>query len=165
MKKVTIKIPDDCELVQTGEGKWEQRETLPKTWEEFCKTHPIKEDEYFLDPGVGIAAFGKHSDVFHSRTTYNRDILPNKEIAGAILALMQLIQLRDCYNGDWKPDWSHCTEKYAIVAYFNDARGEVIIDTDFAYYYPRVLVFKSEELRDQFLENFRDLIEIAKPLI
>lgn len=94
-KEVKIKIPDDCELVQTGKGKWEQRKIerkLPKTWKEFCKTHPIKEDECYLDPGVGVAAFGKLPEPFKSRTTYNRDILPNKETAEAFLALMQLIQ-------------------------------------------------------------------------
>ena len=29
----------------------------------------------------------------------------------------------------------------------------------------RVLAFRSDVLRDKFLENFRDLIEIAKPLV
>ena len=29
----------------------------------------------------------------------------------------------------------------------------------------RILAFKTEELRDKFLENFEDLIEIAKPLL
>ena len=29
----------------------------------------------------------------------------------------------------------------------------------------KVLVFKTRELRDEFLENFRDLIKIAKPLL
>ena len=28
-----------------------------------------------------------------------------------------------------------------------------------------ILAFKTEELRDKFLENFRDLIETAKPLL
>ena len=161
-KEVKIIIPDDYELVQTGKGKWEQRKIerkLPKTWEEFCKTHPIKEDEYFLDPGVGIAAFGKHSDVFHSRTTYNRDILPNKEIAGAILALMQLIQLRNCYNGVWEPDLNEDEPKYVIV----NKRGNLHKIRNATINH--VLTFKSEELCDQFFQNFEDLIEIAKPLI
>ena len=29
----------------------------------------------------------------------------------------------------------------------------------------KMLAFKTEELRDKFLENFRDLIETAKPLL
>ena len=29
----------------------------------------------------------------------------------------------------------------------------------------KVLVFKTRELRDEFLENFRDLIKITKPLL
>lgn len=162
MKKVKIEIPDGFELVQIGEGKWEQRKekTPPKTWEEFCKSHPIKEDEYYLDPGVGIAAFGKLSEPFKSRTTYNRDILPNKETAEAILALMQLIQLRNCYNGSWVPDWEDAEEKkHVILSNGNEIAGFIGDLLSFP------LAFKSEGLRDQFLGNFRDLIEIAKPLI
>lgn len=161
MEEVKIKIPDGFELVQIGEGKWEQRKkkTPPKTWEEFCKTHPIKEDEYYLDPGVGIAAFGKLPEPFKSRTTYNRDILPNKETAEAVLALMQLIQLRNCYNGIWEPDWTDGEIKYTIMNGLNNLEKARTADIS------HVLAFKSEELRDQFLENFRDLIEIAKPLI
>ena len=162
MKEVKIKIPDGFELVQIGEGKWEQRkkETPPKTWEEFCKTHPIKEDEYYLDPGVGVAAFGKLPEPFKSRTTYNRDILPNKETAEAFLALMQLIQLRNCYNGGWEPDWEDSEErKYVIVINENKIESSYLSTTSCP------LAFRTEERRDLFIKNFRDLIEIAKPLL
>ena len=163
MKEVKIKIPDGFELVQIGEGKWEQRKIerkLPKTWEEFCKTHPIKEDEYYLDPGVGVAAFGKLPEPFKSRTTYNRDILPNKETAEAFLALMQLIQLRDCYNENWVPDWEDSEErKYVIVINENKIESSHLSTTSCP------LAFRTEERRDLFIKNFRDLIEIAKPVL
>lgn len=168
MKKVTINIPDDCELVQTGEGKWEQRKMekkFPKTWEEFCEMNPIKDDEYYLAPGAdaGIQAVG--TDFPKNREVQYKDILPNKETAGAILALMQLLQLRNCYNGVWEPDWTRPSEKYVIRSCCKDSDKNIEIITDHEYHSPRILTFKSEELCDQFLENFRDLIEIAKPLI
>lgn len=163
MKEVKIKIPDGFELVQIGEGRWEQRkeETPPKTWEEFCKSHPIKDDEYFLAPGTddGIQAIGTLPDFPRSREVQYKDILPNKETAEAFLALMQLIQLRNCYNGVWEPDWTDGEIKYTIMNGLNNL--EKARNADISH----VLAFKSEELRDQFLENFRDLIEIAKPLI
>lgn len=161
-KEVKIIIPDDCEIIQTGEGKWEQRKIereLPKTWDEFCKTHPIKEDEYYLScNGDGISAFGKHPDL--SRDPRHRDILPNKETAEAFVALMQLIQLRNCYNGDWVPDWNDESRLKSVIV--NNGGKDLRTHSITTNY---VLTFKSEELRDQFLENFGDLIEIAKPLI
>lgn len=163
MKEVKIKIPDGFELVQIGEGKWEQRKekTPPKTWEEFCKSHPIKDDEYFLTPGTddGIQAIGTLPDFPRNREVQYKDILPNKETAEAILALMQLIQLRNCYNGIWDLDLNEDVPKYAIVnkqGNLHKIRNATI---------NHALIFKSEELRDQFFDNFRDLIEIAKPLI
>jgi hypothetical protein len=33
------------------------------------------------------------------------------------------------------------------------------------YWSNSILAFKTKELRDQFLKNFSDLIEIAKPLL
>lgn len=163
MEEVKIKIPDGFELVQIGEGRWEQRKkkTPPKTWEEFCKSHPIKDDEYFLAPGTddGIQAIGTLPDFPRSREVQYKDILPNKETAEAFLALMQLLQLRNCYNGIWEPDWTDGEIKYTIMNGLNNL--EKARNADISH----VLAFKSEELRDQFLENFRDLIEIAKPLI
>lgn len=163
-KKVTIEIPDDCELVHTGEGKWEVRKEekkLPKTWEGFCKTHPVKEDEYYINPGAGIAAFGKLPDGLRSRDPLNnKDILPNKETAEAIHALMQLIQLRDCYNGDWVPDWADGESWKYNIELSCDKIVCSMSKTD-----SRVLAFRTMDLRDQFFKNFRDLIEIAKPLI
>lgn len=83
----------------------------------------------------------------------------NHATAEAVLALCQLIQLRNCYNGDWVPDWKDNTDKYFIVFCYQEART---IELEAAQYSP--LYFKSEELRDEFLRNFRDLIEKLKPL-
>ena len=107
----------------------------------------------------GIHAMGTLPDFPQNREVQYKDILPNKETAGAILALMQLIQLRNCYNGVWEPDLNEDEPKYVIVnkqGNLHKIRNATI---------NHVLTFKSEELCDQFLENFRDLIETAKSLI
>ena len=82
-----------------------------------------------------------------------------KEEAEACIALAQLCQLRDRYNDGWKPNWNKETDKYTII-YSSDK-----IDTSFSVYSQRILSFKTVELRDKFLENFRGLIETAKPLL
>lgn len=77
-----------------------------------------------------------------------------------MLALCQLIQLRDCYNDGWKPNWKDIKEyKYGINYYQNCISIDLRIDTN------AVLTFKTPKLRDEFLKNFKDLIEIAKPLL
>lgn len=161
VKKVEVKIPVGYDLVINGTDcrLVPEKDKLPKTWEEFCKTHLVKEDECYLCGNVdGISVFGKHSDL--SRDPRCRDILPNKETAEAVLALMQLLQLRKCYNGDWVPDWADSESwKYNI-----ESNCDKII-CSMSKTNSRVLAFKTIKLRDQFFKNFRDLIEIVKPLI
>ena len=89
----------------------------------------------------------------------NKNVFPTKEEAEACIALAQLCQLRDRYNGDWKPDYNKNNDKYTIIY----CSGK--IDISFTVYTQRILSFKTVELRNKFLENFRDLIEIAKPLL
>ena len=90
----------------------------------------------------------------------DKNILPSKKYAEAMLALCQLIQLLNCYNDGWLPDWSNeYSDKWCIEVF----RGR--IDKATHSIAARVLAFRSDVLRDEFLENFRDLIEIAKPLL
>lgn len=130
--------------------------SLPKTWEEFCATCPIKKEEAYISNISSVATF-----IDGSRNVItDKNLLPSEEIANAMLALCQLIQLRDCYNDDWKPDWSNARyDKWCIE--INDN----VIVTSYHQVSSRVLNFKSAKLRDKFLENFKDLIELAKPLL
>lgn len=85
---------------------------------------------------------------------------PTREYAKASIALCKLIRLRDIYNDGWIPDWSNPSkEKYNIYFYANK------IECGIACWSQRVLSFKSEELRDEFLKNFKELIEEAKLLL
>ena len=80
---------------------------LPKTWKDMgqitgCFVH--------RDPfeGVGILGSSVKAD------QYNRAIWPTEAEAEASIALAQLCQLRDRYNGGWKPDWESKEYKWAI---------------------------------------------------
>ena len=123
---------------------------LPKSWEDL----PFV-DGWFVDAKCRIIGTENLTTQEHNKNTF-----PTKEEAEACLALAQLCQLRDRYNGGWKPDWDNDEElKYAIKISNNKTTVCVLTATS------SVLSFKSAYLRDEFLENFRDLIETAKPLL
>lgn len=81
---------------------------------------------------------------------------------GQLYALQQLLIFRDAWwkmADDWKPDWEEYSIKYCIC--FRDNiltknRSEVV-----SY----VLAFPTEEMRDAFYENFKDLINECKELL
>jgi mannose/cellobiose epimerase-like protein (N-acyl-D-glucosamine 2-epimerase family) len=121
---------------------------LPKRWEDLTDLL-----------GYWVSKDSRISTANTSPIEENRNVWPTKEEAEASIALAQLCQLRDVYNGAWKPDWTDDSLNHVI---------ELVKDRPYRETYTttrRVLSFKSEKLRDEFLENFRDLIEIAKPLL
>ena len=72
---------------------------------------------------------------------------------------MQLHQLRDCYRQGWLPNWKDDIIKYCIVLESNKCAIYKNITTC------NFLSFQSMELAEKFLNNFKDLIEIAGDLI
>ncbi len=104
------------------------------------------------------------SDLIHIKNigTYwdkSGKVFATKEQAEASLALAQLSQLRDVYRNGWKPDWTNYDSKYCIDFKDNKIKKEIYYNTSV------FLSFQDEETQDLFLENFRDLIEQAKPLM
>ena len=123
---------------------------LPKAWKDllFVEGWFINGKCYIIETGKLITQ------------EYNKNTFPTKEEAEACLALAQLCQLRDRYNNGWKPNWEDYNEtKYCIE--FCQGRIETIDRVNCH----KILTFKTEDLRDKFLENFKDLIETAKPLL
>lgn len=75
-------------------------------------------------------------------------------------ALRKLIILRDYYNEGWQPDWKKEREiKYVI---YNDSNKLAAIQS---YTFSYVLAFKEGNIRNKFLEEQKELLEIAKPLL
>lgn len=154
-KELKIEVPQGYEIDKEKSTfekivfKKEERK-LPKKWEDLYEV-----GGWFVD---------FHSDVVTSGSMRTADSVknrfPTKEEAEACVALAQLCQLRDRYNDGWKPDWEDDNQfKWNIHVFKDD------IYTMANLFVKKVLVFKTEELRDKFLENFRDLIETAKPLL
>ena len=115
---------------------FEQKAPVP-TFEEVIKEAHNKGNYYYLH---GLEA-------------------PSEELAEATVALLKLLFLRDYYNEGWQPDWNNSGFKQCI-----ELEGKVVCGRDHAYS-SRVLAFKSGEIRDKFLEEQRELLEIAKPLL
>lgn len=158
--EIKIDIPEGYEIDEEkstfGCIRLKKKETiLPATWEEFCATHIVGTNEAWVGSNSCIFVASKNQ----RHPLHDRNFLPSKELAEAMLALCQLIQLRDCYNQGWTPSWNGNEPAY-VLYYFSDE-----IEADMNYRPQRILAFKTSELRDRFLENFRDLIEVAKPLL
>ncbi len=97
---------------------------------------------------------------FISTIANNRNNYPTKELAEAGLALTQLLYLRDIYNDGWVADWNDdANNKFCISIVANELRRTTLDYTN------KTMHFKSAELRDTFLHNFKDLLETAKPLL
>lgn len=130
---------------------------LPSSWEEFCDNHPVMNTECYID-SCGIV----HDVTVNGiprRIKGDNSLLPSRALAEAMVALCQLIQLRDCYNDGWLPIWNNATFKYCIAS--QDNTLTVLYNTVTSH----VLAFKSKELANQFIKNFYELLRIAEPLL
>ena len=74
-------------------------------------------------------------------------------------ALKKLIVLRDYYNKGWQPDWKSDNKKYIIERYEDELRVIGIFGTG------AILHFRKLNIAERFLEEQKELLEIAKPLL
>jgi len=93
------------------------------------------------------------------RVIYADEAYVNESYELAFETLKKLVILRDYYNEDWQPNWNECTNKYCILKEGSDVSAINQICNS------RVMCFKTPEIRDKFLEEQRELLEIAKPLL
>ena len=164
---VEIEVPDGKTAVwKDGKIVFEDTESqLPKTWEEYCERTMIDEnevvifDDYLDRPTINQKGFirGPRNPIEHKK------LLPSEEVARQFVALMQLYRLRDYYRQGWVPDWEDDSCKYTIVQKVTIKGVQHIV----ACYRttPCFLSFPTYKLTEEFLTNFRDLIEQAGDLI
>lgn len=136
---------------------FKKKNELPTTWEEAYTKYLCNTTIYYINTNGKIT---QYTEPIPANAVFNKNALLSQERAEEVLALMQLITLRDIYNDGWKPGWSNCEEiKYCII-------GEKNTITTYTFVYEhKILAFKTEELRDEFLKNFEELIVKAKRLL
>ena len=159
-KELKITIPEGQEIDWQESAKQEKivfkkKDTKPRSWEEYCNNfrgtfYYIQDDRDSI--GASFTPIGLISAY--------KNILPSKELAEAFLAMMQLMSLRQTWISDWKSDWNDIESvKWCITQCQYEFRVD---DLTMAY---KVLSFPTKEMATDFMNTFKDLLEIAKPLI
>ena len=85
---------------------------------------------------------------------------PSEELADAAEALRKLLFLRDYYNEGWMADWNNSKQTKYTIEVFPD---EIWCDNYKTA--KKILSFRNDKIRDKFLEEQKELLEIAKPLL
>ena len=120
---------------------------LPKTWDEYCAKHGEVGDK--IKASLNTAYM-----------TINRYVFSDCKQAQAHIAKMKLHLLRDEYRRGWKPDWINVDESKFVIEM---VANELSINN---YGITRhFLSFQDKERANEFLTNFRELIEEAGDLI
>lgn len=125
------------------QGLLKEKDNKPRSWEEY--DHILK--HLYITSGYDKVGVGE--------TRY--DHFATETEAEAFCALGKLIQLRDAWWGDWKPDWSDNERKYYLYVFDSEI---CIGDSNYCQY--NTFAFPTKEMVTDFLETFRDLIEQAK---
>ena len=120
---------------------------LPKTWDEYCAKHG--------DMGVIIKA-----SLGTAYVALNKHVFSDYKQAHAHITKMKLHLLRDEYRQGWLPDWEdENQDKYVILS----SKGERYVA--YCQSISRFLAFQDKKRANEFLTNFRELIELAGDLI
>jgi hypothetical protein len=144
-------------LLETFTKEELEQQKLPKTWEEYCDNH--YRIGYYLDCGSRISSFIGSTHNEKLKPKQDQNTLESKENAEAILALCQLIRLRDEYN------------RHKPINYKNDSHVHAVVyDPEVAYYkavlanryssYKHLFTFHNKELAQEFIRNFKPLLDI-----
>ena len=129
---------------------------LPRSWAEFCINHPVKFGETY----IGTCSKFISRSVETRDSVYDRYVCPSRKSAEAHLALIQLEQLRNCWWNGWKPEWDTKDNHFYTIHTFNGK-----IECSATAHRNAVLIFPTEEMRDEFYENFKSEIESCKELL
>ena len=155
----------------TGDGRFIGDDITSNRWRPLSQTPTLSTSPYTLQGFEQKAPAPTFEDAIKwlrennkytvsisddSKATY----FTKDENYSAFEALRKLTILREYYNEGWQPDWKNDDENKHVILIENDK-----IKCEKNYSYKRVLAFKTSEIRDKFLEDQRELLEIAKPLL
>lgn len=123
---------------------------LPLSWSELKKV-----EGFYINKWCAT----KNLDGYATNTK-NKNVIPTKNEAEAILQLIQLMQLRDAWNGEPLEAWADWTfqanKKYGISLLYD----QIMVHD--ATSLRTVLTFKTNELAEEFAKTFKKEILISK---
>ena len=157
-KELKITIPENHEIDWQESAKQEKivfkkkEVNKPRSWEEYCKN--FKGQYYYIQDNRDNIATSFIPNGYGLVSAY-KNYIPSKELAEAFLAMMQLMSLRQAWIGDWNSNLLG----YDIML---DVKRDIMVSHDI---YHRALTFPMREIAVDFMNCFRDLLEIAKPLL
>ena len=133
-----------------------KKKEYPKTYEECCKVLNFCGEYFFTTYDEGI------------HFPENDNIVKIHQILKSTSILIKLLICRDAYwkiardevglGKPWEPDWEENSEKSIITKFRN---AVVKFNTKEQY----TFAFPTEEMRDAFYENFKELIGSCKELL
>lgn len=147
-KELKITIPNNLEIDWQESAKQEKivfknkevfkkKDTKPRSWEEYRAKVP--ENKLYKVWGI----------------------VESEELTEAFIAMMKLMSLRQEWIGDWKPDWNNSKQWKANILYGNKG----LIVAYFGDLLSSPLSFPTQEMAADFMDCFKDLLEVAKPLL
>ena len=143
----TIEINGKSYLIDiekaTEQGLLKEKNCKPRSWEEY-------------DKAPNSERITTRAGVFNGKDYTYFDSFNSEDEAEAFCALGKLIQLRDAWWGEWRPDWSNDERKYYLHVFDSEIR---IGDSNYCQY---TFAFPTNKMATDFLSTFRDLIEQAK---
>lgn len=151
MKKITIELPDDCEVkIVKKEDIVEEKIEKPiiKTYQDLIDNN-IEINGYYLRDNSSIAFINVYSDLT------NRNLAISEKVAKSMLATAMISQLMPYYGGEvTNKEWKDETIKKYIIG-----RRGVKLYIGFNCYTYVFLAFHTEEQRDEFLKYNEQLVK------
>ena len=155
-KELKITITENHEIDWQESAKQEKivfkkkENAKPRSWEEYLELNTS-----FDGSGIDWNCGGVQTTGLHHR---GKAIVPT-HLARPFIAMMQLMSLRQAWIGDWTPDWKNPNIKKWCIIF------ECELKVSYFYSNSRALSFPTIEMAKDFMDCFKDLLEIAKPLI
>lgn len=109
---------------------------------------------FYVDQGGVFIEVNDHSQHYASELW---NVYPTRELAEANKVLATLIQWRDRYNKEWTPNYND--KRNVIINIRGNLELSVFKNTN------AVFSFKDRETAEKFYNDFKEQLEIVKPLI
>ena len=131
--------------------KWYNSDSKPTSWKEYCEQHHVQETDWFIADNCRIIPLVRK----RVRNPYTDINVMPKEHCEAFLAYMKLFQLRNA----WVKDCDDANMNYRIMT--SDGKIDIL-----CCYIPKTgLSFPTQEMAADFQDIFKDLLEVAKPVL